>query len=41
MLFVVNEPVSAINNGLTNWLNGFGTGNLVLLGIILRRYDGG
>ncbi len=35
MLYVVNEPVSAINKGLTHWLSGFGTGNLVLLGIIL------
>ncbi|PEC44888.1 PTS fructose transporter subunit IIABC [Priestia megaterium] len=35
MLYVVNEPVSAINKGLTYWLSGFGTGNLVLLGIIL------
>ncbi|PER74017.1 PTS fructose transporter subunit IIABC [Priestia megaterium] len=35
MLYVVNEPVSAINEGLKHWLGGFNTGNLVLLGIIL------
>ncbi|GAA0318345.1 PTS fructose transporter subunit IIABC [Bacillus carboniphilus] len=35
MMFVVVEPVKAINNGLESWLSGFGTGNLVLLGLIL------
>ncbi|RSK28482.1 PTS fructose transporter subunit IIA [Bacillus sp. HMF5848] len=35
MLFVVNEPVSALNGALTLWLEGLGTGNLVLLGLIL------
>ncbi|CAM4150569.1 PTS fructose transporter subunit IIABC [Lederbergia lenta] len=35
MLFAVIDPVKAINTGLTNWLNGFGTGNLVLMGMIL------
>ena len=35
MLFVVIEPVVALNTGLENWLGGMGTGNLVLLGLIL------
>lgn len=35
MMFVVVEPVKAINSGLESWLSGFGTGNLVLLGLIL------
>ncbi|MEM5017210.1 fructose-specific PTS transporter subunit EIIC [Metabacillus indicus] len=35
MMFVVVEPVKAINDGLTVWLKGMGTGNLVLLGLIL------
>ncbi|KZE64909.1 PTS fructose transporter subunit IIA [Fictibacillus phosphorivorans] len=35
MMFVVIEPVKALNDGLTVWLKGMGTGNLVLLGLIL------
>jgi fructose PTS system EIIBC or EIIC component len=35
MLFVVNEPVSFINEQLQEWLGGMGTTNLVLLGILL------
>jgi fructose PTS system EIIBC or EIIC component len=35
MLFVVIDPVKALNDGLTSWLQGMGTGNLVLLGLIL------
>ncbi|QCS53363.1 PTS fructose transporter subunit IIABC [Priestia flexa] len=35
MLYVIIDPVKAINDGLTQWLSGFETGNLVLLGIIL------
>jgi fructose PTS system EIIBC or EIIC component len=35
MMFIVIEPVKAINDGLTVWLKGMGTGNLVLLGLIL------
>ncbi|WP_342508705.1 fructose-specific PTS transporter subunit EIIC [Sporosarcina sp. FSL K6-2383] len=35
MLFVVMDPVTALNAGLSNWLNGLGTGNLVLMGVIL------
>ncbi|MGG3626412.1 fructose-specific PTS transporter subunit EIIC [Bacillus gobiensis] len=35
MFFVIIDPVKAINDGLTSWLQGMGTGNLVLLGIIL------
>ncbi|UNL86514.1 PTS fructose transporter subunit IIABC [Priestia koreensis] len=35
MLFVVNGPVKAINDGLNHWLGNMGTGNLVLLGLIL------
>lgn len=35
MLFIVIDPVKALNDGLTSWLKGMGTGNLVLLGLIL------
>ncbi|MCY8533551.1 fructose-specific PTS transporter subunit EIIC [Bacillus vallismortis] len=35
MRFVVNTPVAAFMNFLTNWLESLGTGNLVLMGIIL------
>ncbi|WP_044747287.1 PTS fructose transporter subunit IIABC [Bacillus alveayuensis] len=35
MYFFIIDPVSLLNEGLKNWLNGLGTGNLVLLGIIL------
>lgn len=35
MLFIVIDPVKALNEGLTSWLKGMGTGNLVLLGLIL------
>ena len=35
MNYVIMEPVAAINTGMTNWLSGLGTGNAVILGIIL------
>ncbi|MGO4887545.1 fructose-specific PTS transporter subunit EIIC [Anaerobacillus sp. MEB173] len=35
MLEIIIEPVQAINRGLESWLGGMGTGNLVLLGLIL------
>ncbi|MFC3882164.1 fructose-specific PTS transporter subunit EIIC [Bacillus songklensis] len=35
MLYIVIDPVKALNEGLTSWLKGMGTGNLVLLGLIL------
>ncbi|APH05443.1 PTS fructose transporter subunit IIABC [Bacillus weihaiensis] len=35
MFFVVNQPVSALNQGISDFLGGLGTGNLVLLGLIL------
>ncbi|MFS0637533.1 fructose-specific PTS transporter subunit EIIC [Mesobacillus foraminis] len=35
MLYLVNEPVGALNQGISNWLSGLGTGNAVLLGIVL------
>ncbi len=35
MLYVINDPVSNINEGLTNWLAGLGTANAVLLGIVV------
>ncbi|MBS4178501.1 PTS fructose transporter subunit IIABC [Lederbergia citrea] len=35
MMFLIIDPVKALNTGLTNWLNGFGTSNLVLMGLIL------
>jgi fructose PTS system EIIBC or EIIC component len=35
MLYVVNKPVAWINAEITEWLTGLGTGNAVLLGIVL------
>ncbi|WP_416730510.1 PTS fructose transporter subunit IIABC [Fictibacillus sp. JL2B1089] len=35
MMFIVIEPVKALNDALTMWLKGMGTGNLVFLGLIL------
>ncbi|MBD1381330.1 PTS fructose transporter subunit IIABC [Metabacillus arenae] len=35
MFFLVIDPVKALNDGLSGWLSGLGTGNLVILGIIL------
>ena len=35
MFFVVNKPVSALNGLITDLLSSLGTGNLVLLGLIL------
>ncbi|MFJ5795326.1 fructose-specific PTS transporter subunit EIIC [Bacillus atrophaeus] len=35
MRFVINTPVAAFMSFLTNWLESLGTGNLVLMGIIL------
>ncbi|MFJ7847762.1 fructose-specific PTS transporter subunit EIIC [Peribacillus sp. NPDC097224] len=35
MLFVINEPVTALNQGLSNWLQGLSGTNAVLLGMIL------
>jgi len=35
MLFVVNKPVGALNTAISEFLSGLGTGNAVLLGIIL------
>ncbi|KAF1680970.1 MULTISPECIES: PTS fructose transporter subunit IIABC [Bacillus] len=35
MRFIVNTPVAAFMDFLTNWLESLGTGNLVLMGIIL------
>ncbi|SDM62913.1 PTS fructose transporter subunit IIABC [Bacillus sp. OK048] len=35
MLFVINKPVGALNTAISEWLSGLGTGNAVLLGIIL------
>jgi fructose PTS system EIIBC or EIIC component len=35
MIFLVNEPVGALNEGISNWLSGLGTGNAVLLGAVL------
>ncbi|AKP46065.1 MULTISPECIES: PTS fructose transporter subunit IIABC [Bacillus] len=34
MYFLV-EPLSDVNTGLQHWLNGLGTGNLIILGLIL------
>ena len=35
MNFVINKPVALLNTAITDWLSGLGTGNAVLLGIIL------
>ncbi|MGM0875341.1 MAG: PTS fructose transporter subunit IIABC [Bacillota bacterium] len=35
MMYIIIDPVKAVNDGLTAWLQGLGTGNLVLLGLIL------
>lgn len=35
MLQFLVEPLSALNTGIQNWLDGLGTGNLILLGLIL------
>jgi fructose PTS system EIIBC or EIIC component len=35
MVFVVNKPVAALNTAISDWLSGLGTGNAILLGIIL------
>lgn len=35
MMFVVIGPVKALNTGITSFLSGLGTGNLVLLGLLL------
>ncbi|WP_243292311.1 PTS fructose transporter subunit IIABC [Bacillus sp. FJAT-47783] len=35
MFFIIIDPVASINLALKDWLNGLGTGNLVLLGLLL------
>lgn len=35
MIYVINKPVGALNTAITEWLSGLGTGNAVLLGILL------
>ncbi|MCM3673254.1 fructose-specific PTS transporter subunit EIIC [Peribacillus simplex] len=35
MIFIVNEPVTAINTGLTDWLQGLSGTNAIFLGLIL------
>lgn len=35
MHFVINKPVAALNANVTEWLTGLGTGNAILLGILL------
>ena len=35
IIFIINPPVSALNNGITNVLNGMGSSSKVLLGMIL------
>jgi fructose PTS system EIIBC or EIIC component len=35
MMYIIIEPVKALNDALTVWLKGMETGNLVLLGLIL------
>ncbi|MCL6585291.1 MAG: fructose-specific PTS transporter subunit EIIC [Anoxybacillus sp.] len=35
MMYVVIDPVKALNDGMKHWLSNMGTGNLVVLGLIL------
>ncbi|MGJ7035363.1 PTS fructose transporter subunit IIABC [Anoxybacillus eryuanensis] len=35
MMYIVIDPVKALNEGMKTWLQNMGTGNLVLLGLIL------
>ncbi|MFP3123675.1 fructose-specific PTS transporter subunit EIIC [Ectobacillus funiculus] len=35
MMYIVIEPMKFINDALTTWLAGLGTGNMLLLGIVL------
>lgn len=35
MVYVINKPVGLLNTNITDWLSGLGTGNAILLGIIL------
>ncbi len=35
MMYIVIDPVKALNEGMKTWLENMGTGNLVLLGLIL------
>ncbi|ARP42847.1 Fructose permease IIC component [Geobacillus thermodenitrificans] len=35
MMYIVIDPVKALNEGLKHWLSGMGTANLVLLGAVL------
>ncbi|SOC22353.1 PTS system D-fructose-specific IIA component (F1P-forming) (Frc family) /PTS system D-fructose-specific IIB component (F1P-forming) (Frc family) /PTS system D-fructose-specific IIC component (F1P-forming) (Frc family) [Ureibacillus xyleni] len=35
MYYVINKPVGALNTAISEWLAGLGTGNAVLLGIVL------
>ncbi|OIK09570.1 PTS fructose transporter subunit IIA [Bacillus sp. MUM 116] len=35
MFYAINQPVTWINKEITHWLTGLGTGNAILLGIVL------
>ncbi|MFC6386144.1 fructose-specific PTS transporter subunit EIIC [Sporolactobacillus kofuensis] len=35
LMFLINQPISIFVEAMTHWLNSMGTGNLVLLGLIL------
>lgn len=35
MIYAINGPVGKINSGITSWLTDLGTGNAILLGIVL------
>jgi PTS system fructose-specific IIC component len=35
MLYGINQPVTLLNKEITHWLTGLGTGNAILLGIVL------
>ncbi|WP_040206004.1 PTS fructose transporter subunit IIABC [Neobacillus jeddahensis] len=35
MVYVINKPVGALNTAISDWLSSLGTGNAILLGILL------
>ncbi|CEG28591.1 PTS fructose transporter subunit IIABC [Bacillus sp. B-jedd] len=35
MIYLVNKPVGALNQAITDWLTGIGTGNAILLGVVV------
>lgn len=35
MMYIIIEPVKGVNEAITSWLSSLGTGNLVMLGLLL------